>query len=121
MTDKIEKRVIYDMLRTAERRANRLALPFNITAQDITIPKTCPVLGLNLYKGSKVSGDNSPTLDRILPTLGYVRGNVMVISGRANRIKSDANWWELQTVANFYNKYIRGTFQLGNNNGKKSR
>ena len=33
--------------------------------------------------------DNSPSLDRIDPNIGYVKGNVHWISNRVNRMKSD--------------------------------
>lgn len=64
------------------------------------VPPCCPVLGIPLVrrKGRGVA-DHSPTLDRLIPAKGYVRGNVMVISMRANRIKSDATLEELERVA----------------------
>jgi hypothetical protein len=49
-----------------------------------------------------LAGDASPELDRIVPSLGYVKGNVLVVSRRANRIKTDATVEELQQVASFY-------------------
>ena len=68
------------------------------------IPLHCPVLGLPLYRnsGGAAQGPNSPSLDRIDPDLGYVRGNVKVISARANSIKSNATPEELLRVAAYY-------------------
>ncbi len=68
------------------------------------MPRFCPALGIPLYRaaGSAAQGPNSPTLDRIVPELGYVRGNVRVISSRANQIKSDATPAELLQVACYY-------------------
>lgn len=45
----------------------------------------CPALGIKMFWG----GDSmsSPSIDRILPDLGYVKGNVAWISGRANTKK----------------------------------
>lgn len=65
------------------------------------IPDHCPILGLPLYRnvGGRAQGPHSPTLDRINPALGYVRGNVRVISSRANSIKSDSTPEELLRVA----------------------
>lgn len=57
------------------------------------------MLGLALSLGAGKSHDNSPTLDRIVPDLGYVPGNVAVISFRANAIKRNATVAELKAVA----------------------
>jgi hypothetical protein len=72
--------------------------------EDIVIPLHCPVLGLPLYRnsGGAAQGPNSPSLDRIDPSLGYVQGNVKVISSRANAIKSNASPEELLRVAAYY-------------------
>lgn len=55
-------------------------------------------LGL-LLDGSR--RDRKPSLDRVVPSLGYVKGNVRVISFRANRIKSDATADELRAVLSY--------------------
>lgn len=91
------KRGIYDH---ARRRAKKAGLPFSIRQSDIEIPTLCPVLGIPLFRnfGESGPGDNSPSIDRIRPELGYVPGNVAVISNRANRIKSNANLAELEKV-----------------------
>lgn len=92
------------LLYAARRRSANKQLPFNLTKDDIAIPAVCPVLGIPLYRagGAAAQGPNSPTLDRIVPELGYVRGNVRVVSARANQIKSDATPQELLQVACFY-------------------
>lgn len=89
------------LLRSARRRAQKRGLPFDLERYDIKIPNFCPALGIPLFRsvGLKAQGPNSPTLDRITPELGYVRGNVRVISSRANQIKSDASTAELLQVA----------------------
>jgi len=71
-------------------------VPFLLTESDIVIPETCPVLGIPLKLGA---GDCSPSLDRIIPDLGYVPGNVVVMSHRANTIKNNATLDELRTIA----------------------
>ena len=43
----------------------------------------------------------SPSLDRIVPHLGYIEGNVAVISSRANNIKSYATWQEIKMVSDW--------------------
>jgi hypothetical protein len=89
----------YEMFAGARERARRLGLPCTITSADIVIPKLCPVLKIRLKKGVGRFTDSSPTLDRIRPKLGYVKGNIRVISFRANRIKMNANAKELWLVA----------------------
>lgn len=73
------------------------------------IPTHCPVLGLQFKLRIGKSGpcDTSPTLDRIDNRKGYVRGNVEVISWRANRIKCDASTSELRKVADYYDQKKR--------------
>lgn len=83
----------------ARRRAKATGVPFSLTMADIVIPVRCPVFGLILTLGGQ---DNAPELDRIVNANGYVPGNVIVISRRANRIKNDATLAELQRLAAFY-------------------
>jgi hypothetical protein len=74
-------------------------LPFNITKEDVTIPDVCPVLGIALQiNESSHNKPNSPSIDRLIPELGYTKGNVSVISLKANRIKNDASLEELEKV-----------------------
>lgn len=86
------------MLRNARSRALKKGLPFNIRLEDFVVPDICPVLGIPLEKNVKHMRDNSPSVDRIRPELGYVKGNVRVISQRANRLKCDATAAELKLV-----------------------
>ena len=76
-------------------------LDFNITYEDFEIPERCPLLGIPLVKHISEGNakDDSPSLDRIKPELGYVRGNVWVISHKANEIKNNVNSDTLKTIA----------------------
>jgi len=90
---------------SAKKRAKRRDVPFSITPLDIAIPARCPVLGVKLAIGHGADGKGpsscSPTLDCIDPSLGYVPGNIAVISWRANRLKSDATLAELRRLADW--------------------
>jgi ribosomal protein L40E len=86
------------MFQSARKRAKARNLPFDIDLSDIQIPEYCPALGIKLsLTNNKISCD-SPTLDRINPDLGYTKGNVAVISKRANTVKSDATAEEIKKV-----------------------
>ncbi len=87
------------MLAGARRRAKERGLDFDLIASDIIVPDACPLLGVPIFRGVGKMGPNSPALDRIETTKGYVRGNVWVISQRANVIKNDATVAELFMIA----------------------
>jgi len=93
------------MLTSARGRAGKKGLIFDIDHDYIRsiIPSHCPVLGMPLeWSSQRGNGNrplpNSPSLDRIDPSKGYIKGNVWIISYRANTIKSDASHEELKLV-----------------------
>lgn len=89
------------MLNRAQQRAKQQSLPFNLELKDITIPDKCPVLGIALeaHSGSPGGTKCSPSLDRIEPEKGYVKGNVRVVSQLANAMKANASVEELVKFA----------------------
>jgi hypothetical protein len=90
------------LLDGARDRAKRYGLPLDITLDDIVVPDVCPVLGLQLIRGNGMAQPNSPSLDRIIPERGYVKGNIIVVSHMANTIKNNATVDQLRKVADFY-------------------
>jgi len=76
----------------------KIGITFGINEENIKIPKICPVLNMELSIDNKEKKNNSPSLDRIIPELGYIPGNVMVISMKANRIKSNATLSEMGLI-----------------------
>lgn len=84
------------MLAWAKSRARLLGLPFDLSESDIVIPERCPVFGTAFGEG-----DAAPSLDRIVPRLGYVQGNVAVVSKRANTLKGDATIEEFEALVRF--------------------
>jgi hypothetical protein len=89
------------ILTNAKQRSKERGWYFNLTIDDIKIPDICPVLGIPIYRDSNKLNENSPTLDRIDNTKGYVKGNVCVISHRANVIKSFGSLEEHIKVINY--------------------
>lgn len=92
-------RVRYYIWRAAKYRAGEKNLAFNITPEDIIIPEFCPLLGIPLKIADGIASANSPSLDRIIPELGYVKENIWIISKRANTLKNDASLEELELLA----------------------
>ena len=92
------------MLRSAKARALKFNLDFNIDLDDIVLPKVCPLLNIPLSINSS-NKDYSYSLDKIDPKKGYVKGNVWVISFRANKIKNDASLSELELLTSNLRKY----------------
>jgi hypothetical protein len=64
----------------------------------------CPVFKTKMIWGGETGVETSPSLDKIIPEKGYVKGNVVWVSRRANRIKSDASLKELEQLYKFYVK-----------------
>jgi len=87
------------MLMHARARAKKRGLEFNIEESDIIIPQFCPILGIELKRDNTMPQWNSPSLDRLDSTKGYVKGNIWVISWRANMMKNDASKEELLKFA----------------------
>lgn len=79
--DKDQRRVL---LNRSKYRAKKLSIEFNLTVEDIIIPKICPILLIPLVINKGQSQSNSISLDRIDNEKGYIKGNVAVISKRAN-------------------------------------
>ena len=95
------------MLINARSRAKLSGLPFNLELSDLVIPDECPVLHIKLISGLKKQADNSPSLDRIIPELGYVKKNFAIISLKANRIKNNATLEELERVTEYVRNGIK--------------
>lgn len=91
------------MLSSAKSRAKRFGLDFNLTIEDIVIPEYCPILDIKLCNNKGGAKASSPSLDRIDNSKGYIKGNVAVISYRANSAKRD---FSLEDIERLY-KYTR--------------
>ena len=97
----------YKIWCSLKKRAKLKGFEFNLDLEDIPqIPEFCPVLGIKIISndGANKPTDNSPSIDRIDSKKGYIKGNIRIISNRANRIKSDATIEELRKVLEDYEK-----------------
>lgn len=94
------------MVNNARLRANKAGIPCTITHEDVVIPTHCPLLGIPLDHTTGARHDGSPTLDKIRPELGYVPGNVRVVSWLANAVKRDLTPEQLLTFARNIGPYL---------------
>ena len=94
----------------ARYRARQKGIEFNLEVSDIVIPKLCPVLKIPFTIGGSNGGGprgTSPSLDRVDNNKGYIKGNVQVISHKANTMKHCATNNELVLFANWVKRTYR--------------
>lgn len=89
------KEYLYNSAKTRAKQRNE---EFSIDLEDIIIPELCPLLGIRLQYNEGIKQDTSYSLDRIDSTKGYIKGNIWVVSLRANRIKNDSTIEELEMI-----------------------
>jgi|WetSurMetagenome_2_1015567.scaffolds.fasta_scaffold627423_1 hypothetical protein len=95
------------LLKGSRASAKRRGLDYNLDLEDIVIPEFCPVLGIKLVINDNRPKDNSATIDRIDNSKGYIKGNVQVISWRANRGKSDLDATEHLKIAEYIKSHSK--------------
>lgn len=97
-----EPREIYNNLKAS---AKRRKIEFTLDITDIymlSIPVTCPVLGLTLHWYRGKAQDNTPSIDRIDSSLGYLADNIEIISLKANRAKNNLTVAEISKMGIYY-------------------
>lgn len=95
------------LLTTCKARAKKKGLEFNLSIEDIVIPDKCPILGTTFPKGSAqmhLKNWYSSSIDRIDNSKGYIKGNIMIISRKANVMKNSASKEELIAFSKYYLK-----------------
>jgi hypothetical protein len=95
---------ICDLARKARQRAEARGLDFDEDLSDLLpLPTRCPALGIPLrWATGEGPLRDGPSIDRIDPAKGYVKGNRIVVSCLANQIKSSATPDQIRKVADFY-------------------
>lgn len=89
------------MLSAAKSRAKREGKEFNLDASDIIIPDLCPILLIPLRFTGGRQDSGTPALDRRDNKKGYIKGNVFVISHKANRLKADLSSEDICRLWNY--------------------
>jgi hypothetical protein len=79
------------MIRMAERRASQSGVSFDESFMDSVgeCPANCPACSVTMQRGEGRIQPNSPSIDRIVPELGYVPGNVQWLCQSCNAVKND--------------------------------
>ena len=101
------KSLQYQLYHSARKRALKNRIEFNIHLDDIIINECCPILGIKLDQalrkesGNRTPRQNAPSLDRIDSNKGYIPGNIMVVSYRANVLKKDGTSKEHELIASY--------------------
>lgn len=98
---------IRSLYKSAKSRAKQRSEEFSIDLEDVVVPDKCPILGIPLKYNRGIKEDNSYSLDRIDSSKGYIKGNIWVISLRANRIKNDSTPQELRLIADKVEEMLR--------------
>ncbi len=107
---------LYTQFKTRRQAALREGIPFTIEFDDLELPEFCPVFGVKLeYSGSKqengkqTRNPNKASIDKLIPELGYIPGNVFVVSWRANNLKSNMSIDQLEMIL----KYMKDNIKNG--------
>jgi hypothetical protein len=94
------------LLNSARQTAWVAGRKFSLKRGDIVVPRRCPVLGIPLFFTVGRRTNNTPSIDRINNRKGYTPENIVVVSWRANDLKRDMTYDELQRLARFYARYV---------------
>lgn len=81
--------------------AIRIGYSWDIKFGEIKWNLVCPILGIELDYFAGSTQENSPSFDRIDNSIGYVKGNVQIVSWRANRIKNNGTSSEHRKIADY--------------------
>jgi len=99
---------IYSMMNALKKRAKLKDLEVSVTIDDLftLYIEYCPVFGIRLNWNNRKPQNDSPSLDRIDINKGYIRGNVAIVSMRANRVKDNATIEELEIVLDWMKRKL---------------
>ena len=102
-------RAIHAMRQGAIKRAKEEGNnPNEITLEYIESLATtthCPIFGIPLQYGRGDQCDNSATIDAIIHSKGHIKGNLQIISKKANTIKNNSTTEEMEMLVNALEKW----------------
>lgn len=110
-----KKDVVAKILAAKKHISKVKGLPYDLDREYLESIQTikCPVLGIDMVYMNQENPhhDANATLDRVIPSKGYTKGNVVFISFRANRLKADATLQELQALVHYVTSQSAETIQ----------
>jgi len=102
------KNLVRCLFLEARSRAKKRGVEFTIEVDDIPeMGDFCPIFGTKFPPPDVRKTPFSPSIDRIDPTKGYIKGNVWIIGYRANLVKNDGTADEHQKIADAMNSILR--------------
>lgn len=107
LQEQMERNPLVRLVSVAKYRAKKLGYEFTITKDYLILHEYCPILGIKLKFNPGKRKDNSYSIDRIDSTKGYIKGNVCVVSWKANRIKRDISMEFCERVIKYIKKYYK--------------
>lgn len=105
MKTDIHKQEIKKIYKRLKSSAEKRGIDFDLSIsdlEDLGFPISCPVLGIPIYFNRGSAADDSISYDRIDSSKGYTKDNIIVVSNRVNKIKSNASIDELKKITEFY-------------------
>ena len=102
-----KKGYLKNLLSVTKGRAKRKSVDFDLDYEHLEsiVTDRCPIFDIEFVWAQQQTGHgpkhNSPSLDRVVPEFGYVKGNVVFISHVANSIKQNVTEKELYAVADW--------------------
>ena len=99
---------VYQQMRQKFRtkKSNTYSHEWTIDFGDLEFPIHCPILGIKLDYFAQRSQENSVSFDRVDSNKGYIKGNVIICSWRANRIKNDGTADEHRKIYEYLTKFF---------------
>ena len=92
------------LFNAARARAKKKGIEFSISVSDIQIPGECPILKIPIFVKGGRQTSNSPSIDRIDDSIGYVKDNVCVISYKANACKSNLTKEQIERLYKYVHR-----------------